>query len=1161
MKKYLAFISYRHLPDSNDAALRIRKGLEGYHLPKGCSLPKRRRVFRDNDELPTSSDLGMDIENALRDSEYLIALCSEEYLKSKWCLREMETFIESGRKDRILPVLLSGTPETSIPKEIRDLPVAADLRAGTTGGSPKNAAEAADISGHPCETTAEPADASARPYDRAKVKSAIPALLGVMSDMNPERIAGAEFKFRASAVAAAVSFLAAGLLGFAGYASYTADRIAENNIRIAAAAEETAKEERQALKERDTALLRQSEYLAEQAWKAIEADDTDEAIRLALEALPEDLHGDLPASPEAEGVLRVAMSMEMPPSYHLSHTTETDFDICSYYIYPYIDDKLFITGDRFEEAQAYVDYTGGTGMLTTGFAESRQKAIEAGYTKFLHLAGDINFRRHYYYDPGKQLYCENETRRQSTHFTLDGEPFCAAGAFLDQENGDVVAWEDPAATDDPRTVLFYTSKPEAVAVLDIKGIPVTVSFSGNSSVICVVDEAGNLSIFDRKGVKQKMLEGGYTDVYYFYNGGSCACTASEDGTVTIQNLETFEEQFRFQCPSPVRQVRVSRIQGCILVRCDDGVFLYYLSSGKLLTEIGSGAMPNSVLWKNDRGNNTPDTDMILLIYDRRIEFYSIDRDIDTSVTDYLPLAHEGVPKGHSMVYSPDGKRIFQHSYAPNTYVFDPGQDMLYCWDAYTGELLWENANPWYCYRSAFSPDTDGKTVWRLYEGEVQTCIERLDAATGEVLLSARWLGKNWQPMADQPVESPDGTRAFLTMQKSSTSTSNCSEMLLVFDTQTGELLWRFDLEGDSAEWHEKNEAEIAAAAAAAQEQEDGEAADAGTASSDGPEQPVPLVPVCQRQREAGTFKTTEQMREAGLVLPKERTGFAEVMFSKDGKYLYCIQNAMKMENGENSVCVDKLDVETGEVLSERILPIDLQEITLWKEEEACVLIGWMEDEINRTDLSVYSNGEWSYPSYAGAARGVTMDRTVRIFDLARWDYAAKIPFSYLRSPEAYNQPLTAVQSYTGGMALFWEAENGDGEGEAYCCSLAKDGSLGPVCAAGSEEGRRLRITQTEYLHFNGEEAYLSSGELHRLSDGALILKSAWTAGVHFTQTGTGVFREEGSNVEKGIDAAKDGTSVCIFSQYSGTPRTPFLVLPSDLDTLVEKARRRIAARE
>ena len=331
MKKYLAFISYRHLPDSNDAALRIRKGLEGYHLPKGCSLPKRWRVFRDNDELPTSSDLGMDIENALRDSEYLIALCSEEYLKSKWCLREMETFIESGRKDRILPVLLSGTPETSIPKEIRDLPVAADLRAGTTGGSPKNAAEAADISGHPCETTAEPADASARPYDRAKVKSAIPALLGVMSDMNPERIAGAEFKFRASAVAAAVSFLAAGLLGFAGYASYTADRIAENNIRIAAAAEETAKEERQALKERDTALLRQSEYLAEQAWKAIEADDTDEAIRLALEALPEDLHGDLPASPEAEGVLRVAMSMEMPPSYHLSHTTETDFDICSYY--------------------------------------------------------------------------------------------------------------------------------------------------------------------------------------------------------------------------------------------------------------------------------------------------------------------------------------------------------------------------------------------------------------------------------------------------------------------------------------------------------------------------------------------------------------------------------------------------------------------------------------------------------------------------------------------------------------------------------------------------------------------------------------------------------------------------------------------------------------
>ncbi|MCR5370563.1 MAG: toll/interleukin-1 receptor domain-containing protein, partial [Clostridium sp.] len=472
MKRYLAFISYRHLPDSNDAALGIRKGLEGYHLPKNCPLPKRRRVFRDTDELPTSSDLGMDIENALRDSEYLIALCSEDYLQSKWCLREVEIYIESGRKDRILPVLLSGTPETSVPAEIRDLPVAADLRAEAPG----------------------------RPYDKKKVRPAIPELLAVMSGMDPDRISGAEFKFRAGVAAGAAACLAAGLMGFALYASYTADRIADNNTRIAEAAEQTAREEKQALQERDSALLRQSEYLAEQAWEALKEEDINEAIRLALSALPDDLHGDLPVSPEAEGVLRVALSMEMPPSYHLSYTAETDYDIRGYYIYPYIDDRTFLTTDRFGIGQPYVDYFGETGVVETVFSESRQQAMDLGYTHLLHLAGDANAIRHYYYGPGRQMYSENTGGSYHVDYTLDGEPFCAAGAVLDPEYGGVVAWEGPGEGREPRTVLLGSSGAEPTAILDIEGVPVSVGFSTNATFICLVDEAGTLHIYDNKGV-------------------------------------------------------------------------------------------------------------------------------------------------------------------------------------------------------------------------------------------------------------------------------------------------------------------------------------------------------------------------------------------------------------------------------------------------------------------------------------------------------------------------------------------------------------------------------------------------------------------------------------------------------------------------------------
>jgi hypothetical protein len=186
-----------------------------------------------------------------------------------------------------------------------------------------------------------------------------------------------------------------------------------------------------------------------------------------------------------------------------------------------------------------------------------------------------------------------------------------------------------------------------------------------------------------------------------------------------------------------------------------------------------------------------------------------------------------------------------------------------------------------------------------------------------------------------------------------------------------------------------------------------------------------------------------------------------------------------------------------------------------------------------------------------------IEHTVRIFDLAKWDFTAEVPVTYLRSPEAHNQTLAAVRPFDGGMALIWEMENADGDGEKYCRRLEKDGSLGPVYEAGSGEGRRLWVTKNQYLQFMGQEAFLSDGKLYRLSDGALLLQSAWTATLQVIQHGTGVLFVEGSNVERGIGAAKDGSSLCMYSPYSGSSRTAFLVLPADLDTLVEKGKRRV----
>ena len=139
---YSAFISYRHLPADIEAAKAVQRALETYRIPadirKKTGVKKLNRCFRDQDELPLADDLGSSIEKALQESEWLIVICSPDLPASRWCLREIDYFIGLGRKDHIIPVLISGEPEDSYPPQItyeeteegsRELePLAADIR-------------------------------------------------------------------------------------------------------------------------------------------------------------------------------------------------------------------------------------------------------------------------------------------------------------------------------------------------------------------------------------------------------------------------------------------------------------------------------------------------------------------------------------------------------------------------------------------------------------------------------------------------------------------------------------------------------------------------------------------------------------------------------------------------------------------------------------------------------------------------------------------------------------------------------------------------------------------------------------------------------------------------------------------------------------------------
>jgi len=121
--KYWAFISY----SSKDKkwGTWLHKKLENYPIPQefrdekifdGAVLGKNLRpIFRDRDELSGSSELGPAILKALKNSRFLVVLCSKNSAQSKWVNKELEDFreLEEGNDKRILALILDGEPNAS----------------------------------------------------------------------------------------------------------------------------------------------------------------------------------------------------------------------------------------------------------------------------------------------------------------------------------------------------------------------------------------------------------------------------------------------------------------------------------------------------------------------------------------------------------------------------------------------------------------------------------------------------------------------------------------------------------------------------------------------------------------------------------------------------------------------------------------------------------------------------------------------------------------------------------------------------------------------------------------------------------------------------------------------------------------------------------------
>ena len=121
-REYVAFISYRHKELDKKIAKQVHSMVERYVIPKEMrdekGTKKLGNVFRDEEELPVSSNLTESIQTALDHSKFLIVICTPNTPESVWVQREIEYFLSHHDRDHVVGILVDGTPDTSFPEQL-----------------------------------------------------------------------------------------------------------------------------------------------------------------------------------------------------------------------------------------------------------------------------------------------------------------------------------------------------------------------------------------------------------------------------------------------------------------------------------------------------------------------------------------------------------------------------------------------------------------------------------------------------------------------------------------------------------------------------------------------------------------------------------------------------------------------------------------------------------------------------------------------------------------------------------------------------------------------------------------------------------------------------------------------------------------------------------